>query len=625
MPVSAPSPIPAQPEPLRLVFARDPLVRPLGRLLVADSFVELRHEKAAVPLAAFFTQLALCDGQEFAEPELRLGTDSGLGGRLYKAFSNGPWPKWAAALTPLRGASQAPLWRRDRGTLKPTRSLALRVDGACWADAGLLTWQDAHRIPANELWTHLVALVTSAGWGAKDLDPWLRQRHAPEPTGAHMPASSSPTHSPARSAKTSEPIPPRQAHPPPIHEPQDDTSLREVAPHLKTAQFLGWFHRHSTIDIDTAYAEVQRRAEYLRNTPPSQHWQRAHARSALERNQIATALERYYGASATAGTFYRARTGSTAQQLSILIQNAAHLTYDLPLEGPHSRASFHPAPPPSLQLDHHATAAALQRLAEVEVAGTTLVDRPLYRLLDLNMTATGMCMSFSESTFLNYALTADLLEGELVEGCIAPQSQGAPLPLRANYLPTLESAFNLSNRLCVGGVQALFAAARHDEGDYVLLVQMRSSRVLNMTGRLALIPKAFHQPVIETTSEVDLYKTVKRELEEELLGRQDLEMLEDDRRGDPLHPTRFSEPMRWLHEHRSSGSYQVNSTGFGINMVTGNYEFPCLIAIHDPAWWTRYSPVIEANWETARLLRYSSLDTAGLTALALDPRWSNEE
>ena len=59
-------------------------------------------------------------------------------------------------------------------------------------------------------------------------------------------------------------------------------------------------------------------------------------------------------------------------------------------------------------------------------------------------------------------------------------------------------------------------------------------------------------------------------------------------------------------------------------MITGNYEFPCLIAIHDPAWWTRYSPVIEANWATARLLRYSSLDTAGLTALALDPRWSNE-
>lgn len=61
-----------------------------------------------------------------------------------------------------------------------------------------------------------------------------------------------------------------------------------------------------------------------------------------------------------------------------------------------------------------------------------------------------------------------------------------------------------------------------------------------------------------------------------------------------------------------------------INIVTGNYEFPCLIIIDDEEWWDRYGRQVEANWETLRIRRYSSLDTAGLAALATDPTWSNE-
>lgn len=61
-----------------------------------------------------------------------------------------------------------------------------------------------------------------------------------------------------------------------------------------------------------------------------------------------------------------------------------------------------------------------------------------------------------------------------------------------------------------------------------------------------------------------------------------------------------------------------------INIVTGDYEFPCLIIIDDEEWWDRYGHQVEANWETLRIRRYSSLDTAGLAALATDPTWSNE-
>jgi hypothetical protein len=46
---------------------------------------------------------------------------------------------------------------------------------------------------------------------------------------------------------------------------------------------------------------------------------------------------------------------------------------------------------------------------------------------------------------------------------------------------------------------------------------------IDVTGRLAVIPKAFHQPTSDPRFEAPVSVTLRRELEEELLGRQDLE------------------------------------------------------------------------------------------------------
>lgn len=46
--------------------------------------------------------------------------------------------------------------------------------------------------------------------------------------------------------------------------------------------------------------------------------------------------------------------------------------------------------------------------------------------------------------------------------------------------------------------------------------------------------------------------------------------------------------------------------------------------VEDEQWWARHGGAIEANWESQRLRRYSSLDQVGLAALAADPMWSNE-
>jgi hypothetical protein len=71
------------------------------------------------------------------------------------------------------------------------------------------------------------------------------------------------------------------------------------------------------------------------------------------------------------------------------------------------------------------------------------------------------------------------------------------------------------------------------------LVQERSSQVLNGTGRLTVIPKAFHQPLVDFT-EMQLSATIEREIDEE-----PFESRARARAGgyaDLRHPSRLSSP-----------------------------------------------------------------------------------
>jgi hypothetical protein len=80
--------------------------------------------------------------------------------------------------------------------------------------------------------------------------------------------------------------------------------------------------------------------------------------------------------------------------------------------------------------------------------------------------------------------------------------------------------------------------------------------------------------------------------------------------------------MAWLRAHPDA--WRIECTGFGVNMLTGTYEFACLVVIDDPTWWSTFGHLLEANWEAVRLRRYSSLDHDGVLHLMDDPRWSNE-
>jgi transcriptional regulator with XRE-family HTH domain len=404
---------------------------------------------------------------------------------------------------------------------------------------------------------------------------------------------------------------------------------------LRNPAYLSWVAERSPLSFQEAYNSVAHLIDEVEVEPPAVRHARMQARSNVSRQDITEALIDYYDAPLAGDGdglgFYAAHVeGAEAQRLSMLT-HPDWLDVDVELGGGAERtrfASSHDEPEP---LDLIGLRAALRRLAEVEASDTVLVNNPLYRLTDITVGRGTLDATFATTDFLTYALRNDLLELEIVDALANGARPGQPdgsgaarLALRERYLPDISHALDLASRLCVGGLGALLAVARPDADDYMLLVQERSAQVLNLTGRLALIPKAFHQPTVEANRETALSSTVLRELEEELLGREDLEMLADARHADPLHDASRSEPMQWLAEHRDTGAVRIECTGFGINMVTGNYEFACLVVIDDPTWWQSYGHLVGANWEALRLRRYSTRDTSGLVTLAADPAWSTE-
>jgi hypothetical protein len=413
---------------------------------------------------------------------------------------------------------------------------------------------------------------------------------------------------------------------------------------LRSIDFVEWIADHSELTVGEAYDRLAARIGEIENLSDSARYQRAHARAHVTRDQLVVALDRYYSsASGSAkGGLYRARVGPHVLATSVLTR-PTWLQPRVPLATPAERFEFVPpmtAPEPAPLLAGERLDAAIDRLAQAELSTTVLANNPIYRLLRLALEPGRLEAAVGLMDFATYALTMDLLESELVDTLAEVSGERAlsttggqrlGLPLRDAYLPSLAHVLDFERRICAGGPVVLLAAARPGRrhgrpGDFALLVQERSPRVLNVVGRLAVIPKAFHGPTVEPQAEADLSASVHRELEEELLGRDELGNVFDEglRKVDPFHTDLLSEPLRWLLEHQDPSAYRLECVGFGVNLLTGNYEFPCLMVVNDEEWWARFGGQVEANWEIRRVRLYSSRDAAGLQDLMLDPRWSSE-
>ncbi len=270
---------------------------------------------------------------------------------------------------------------------------------------------------------------------------------------------------------------------------------------------------------------------------------------------MAEALGDYYRGRTSGHGRYSAHYGPDSAIVTSVLTHPGWLDLGRPLTEVSDRLTLTNAADIDLSFDEQAASAAAQRLAETLAMGTRLVDMPLYRLLDIDISQGAIAGSMGVTQFARYALTMDLLEAELIDAlCASTPPRPGSLPLRDRYLPDLASVLDITGRLCAGGMGALCAIARPADpyrgpADYVLLVQERSGDVINAAHRLAVIPKGFHQPMTDFRTDARLGATLLREMEEELFGREDTDnTLIKPYPADPMHPMRLSEPMRWLME-----------------------------------------------------------------------------
>ena len=174
---------------------------------------------------------------------------------------------------------------------------------------------------------------------------------------------------------------------------------------------------------------------------------RANRRSRIGRDAVADALGKYYRCQAAGHGRYGARCGPDGPEIvTSVLTRPDWLDLDCPLTAGHDRLTHAgPAGRADVPLDAGAAGAAAQRLAETLVAGTRFVDMPLYRLTGIRVGKGEIGGSVGITPFASYALTLDLLEGELADALAAgiPAEPGS-LPLRDRYLPDLESVLGVA-------------------------------------------------------------------------------------------------------------------------------------------------------------------------------------
>ena len=395
-------------------------------------------------------------------------------------------------------------------------------------------------------------------------------------------------------------------------------------PHIDAA--LNWLDQAAGLPAGASRRQV---ASQLARLNVGEVHDRSARRRRVNRHHIAQALGEYYGKPCPGYGRYAARYSPDETATTSVLTCPEWLDLACPLLGAQDQLILAAADVSrDLTLDEQAVDHATRRLVETLALNTRLVNMPLYRLLDATVRKGHIGGAVNVVSFVEYALTMDLLEGELTDAISADFSvRPGVLPIRDRYLPDATSVLDMSSRLCAGGVLALCAIARpaspRTAADYLLIVQERSGHVLNAARKLAVIPKGFHQPLMDIRGDTALGFTLQREIEEELFGRDDIDnTINDPRCADPMHPSRLSEPMRWL--TGVPGALRMECTGFGLNLVSGNYEFASLIVIDDEEFWAKYGGQVEANWESSSLRRYSSLDSSLLTTLIADVAWSNE-
>lgn len=215
-----------------------------------------------------------------------------------------------------------------------------------------------------------------------------------------------------------------------------------VDPNITSA--LDWLDQHAGWEPGTSRRNVAARLERV---DPHDIELRGRRRGRVNQRQVARALAEYYG---NPSGLYRTGNGVATS----ILTRPDWLDLECPLIASHDRLALTTETEPPVTPDAEAAA---QRLAETLALNVRMIDMPIYQLRSVDIHRGALGGTVGVTRFVHYALTLDLLEGELVDALAAGTTAH---PLRDRYLPDLDSVQDLTTRLCAGGSLALTAIAR---------------------------------------------------------------------------------------------------------------------------------------------------------------------
>jgi len=277
--------------------------------------------------------------------------------------------------------------------------------------------------------------------------------------------------------------------------------------------------------------------------------------------------------------------------------------------------------------------AVVDALHDISTLGICVWDAPIYRLVHADVTGDALSVRFALDRFLSHRFTTGSLFVESAQALIdtnfdikkALSLKAEKLSRREKLLPTGRSLLRFDNRVCAGGVATVFALAREKPMDFVIPLQKRSMSVSGAPGMRSVIPKAFHQPMVDSAAETRLSHTVYRELFEELFSGGETE-----RKVRRLKHDWFleeCEPLKWLVDNESEkDSFELVCTSFGIDLVYGNYEFAILLCIQNPEYWNIFGHLLVTNWEASEVdtLLVSTADSDLLSGIISKRDWTGD-
>lgn len=278
--------------------------------------------------------------------------------------------------------------------------------------------------------------------------------------------------------------------------------------------------------------------------------------------------------------------------------------------------------PPSLQIQDSLKDRILKYAVRLRRMGILIENRPLFRLVEEDLK--NRRILFYESEFFNYRFSSGLLQDELNDVIFAFggdlnnfEKSRSHFPLRDQMLPNLNRLQNLQDRICAGGVGVVFALKKGDH--YEIQLQVRGKGVSDGRRFLAVVPKAFHGGF----NEAALKSTVFRELYKELFeGKR---RYTPDRHGAHDYYYDLCEGVEWFEQFEGNkDKYWLDVVAFGLNAVSGNYDFGILLVVEDPNYRKDFRSKMFPNWEADRLCPISTTNEKQIQDVLANKRWAPE-